>query len=104
MDVWPMPDVDEQEEMYGVLRGLGFEPRQADVIELREAVPEEAWIMVRLLLEHIGIPAARALARKVAALWRAHRRHGIVKVLLGPDGEVIAEVRIEDARPDEDGS
>lgn len=88
---------DAREELVGLLQGLGYEAKGRATIEERGGVVETAILL--WVATNIGAPAAQELA-KVTAQWviertRGKRRPpGLVRVLLGPDGEVLAEVHV----------
>jgi hypothetical protein len=90
-------------ELFELLAGLGYEPRDVPPIERRgaELVPLVIWVA-----ENIGVPAALEIV-KVEVAW-VRRRVGAradderVQVIWGPEGEVLAEVRVRDAPREED--
>lgn len=94
----------DREALFEFLRSLGYEPRERETVELREA--EYIQPLVLWLAEHIGAPAALQLARDVVRWFHARRRgrkpRGRVQVIYGPTGETLTQVKVGEDGPEPD--
>ncbi|HEV8681511.1 MAG TPA: hypothetical protein VGS09_01875 [Actinomycetota bacterium] len=93
---------DRRKELLEVLAGLGYEPHDVPQIERRtaEIAPIVVWVA-----QNIGAPAAMEIIKAVVRWARSkigqRAEDGRIQVIWGPDGEVLAEVRVRDVRDSE---